>query len=88
VQDFILPSFHTEERRANARVVLSAILKELASQGKRFLDVELNTGQMLQDVKLAVGAGVTVNFLGRWGGLVPTEAEIENKLRRLEVVAA
>jgi len=62
-------------------------LKKLASEGKQFLDVELNTGQMLQDVKLAVGDGVTVDFLGKWGGLVPTEAEIEKKLHRLEVVA-
>jgi 2-oxoglutarate ferredoxin oxidoreductase subunit alpha len=62
-------------------------LKKLASEGKQFLDVELNTGQMIQDVKLAVGDGVTVDFLGRWGGIVPTEAEIERKLHRLEVVA-
>lgn len=62
-------------------------LRKLASQGKQFLDVELSTGQMLQDVKLSVGEGVTVDFLGRWGGLVPTEAEIERKLQRLEVVA-
>jgi 2-oxoglutarate ferredoxin oxidoreductase subunit alpha len=45
-------------------------------------------GQMCEDVKLAVGQGVTVDFLGKWGGVVPTEAEIENKLRKLEVVAA
>lgn len=64
-----------------------AQLKKLASEGKRFLVVELNTGQMIDDVKLAVGSGVTVDFLGKWGGLVPTEAEIESKLRRLEVVA-
>jgi len=62
-------------------------LKRLASEGKRFLDVELNSGQMLEDVRLAVGDGVTVDFLGKWGGVVPTEAEIENKLKRLEVVA-
>jgi len=62
-------------------------LKTLASKGKRFLVVELNTGQMVDDVRLAVGDGVTVDFLGKWGGVVPTEAEIENKLRRLEVVA-
>jgi 2-oxoglutarate ferredoxin oxidoreductase subunit alpha len=62
-------------------------LKRLASEGKRFLDVELNTGQMYEDVRLAVGDGVTVDFLGKWGGVVPTEAEIEKKLRRLEVVA-
>jgi 2-oxoglutarate ferredoxin oxidoreductase subunit alpha len=65
-----------------------APLKKLASQGKQFLDVELNTGQMYQDVMLAVGDGVTVDFLGKWGGLVPTEAEIESRLQRLEVVAA
>jgi 2-oxoglutarate ferredoxin oxidoreductase subunit alpha len=62
-------------------------LRRLASEGKRFLDVELNTGQMVQDVKLATGDGVTVDFLGRWGGIVPTESEIESKLQRLEVVA-
>jgi len=61
-------------------------LKKLSSQGKRFLDVELNSGQMIQDVKLAVGSGALVDFLGKWGGLVPTESEIETKLRRLEVV--
>lgn len=63
------------------------VLRKLASQGKQFLVVELTTGQMIQDVKLAVGDAVTVDFLGKWGGLVPSEAEIENKLRRLEVVA-
>jgi 2-oxoglutarate ferredoxin oxidoreductase subunit alpha len=62
-------------------------LKTLASKGKRFLVVELNTGQMVDDVRLAVGDGVTVDFLGKWGGVVPTEAEIESKLKRLEVVA-
>jgi len=62
-------------------------LRMLASQGKRFLVVELNTGQMLEDVKLAVGDGAMVGFLGKWGGVVPTEVEIENKVRRLEVVA-
>jgi 2-oxoglutarate ferredoxin oxidoreductase subunit alpha len=62
-------------------------LKKLASEGKEFLDLELSTGQMIQDVKLAVGDGVTVDFLGRWGGVVPTEAEIESKLRKLEAVA-
>jgi len=62
-------------------------LKKLASDGKRFLDVELNAGQMIQDVRLSVGSGVVLDFLGKWGGLVPTELEIESKLRRLEVVA-
>ncbi len=42
---------------------------------------------MIQDVKLAVGNDVAVDFLGKWGGVVPTEVEIESKLRHLEVVA-
>jgi len=63
-------------------------LRKLASEGRRFLDVELNAGQMIEDVRLAVGSGVTVDFLGRWGGIVPTEREIEHKVQRLEVVAA
>jgi 2-oxoglutarate ferredoxin oxidoreductase subunit alpha len=62
-------------------------LEKLAADGKQFLDVELNQGQMIQDVKLAVGSEVIVDFLGSWGGVVPTEAEIIRKLRRLEAVA-
>jgi 2-oxoglutarate ferredoxin oxidoreductase subunit alpha len=62
-------------------------LKKLASEARRFIVVELNTGQMLEDVKLAVGDSVTVDFLGKWGGIVPTEAEIESKVRRLEAIA-
>lgn len=62
-------------------------LRKLVDQGKQFLVVELNTGQMIEDVKLAVGESVVVDFLGKWGGIVPTESEIENKLRRLEAVA-
>ena len=63
-------------------------LKKLAAQRSQFLVVELNTGQMYEDVKLAVGDKVTVDFLGKWGGVVPTEREIATKLRRLEVLAA
>jgi 2-oxoglutarate ferredoxin oxidoreductase subunit alpha len=63
-------------------------LKKLASEGKRFLDVELNTGKMYEDLKLAVGNEVPVDFLGRWGGIVPTEMEIEQNVRRLEMIVA
>jgi 2-oxoglutarate ferredoxin oxidoreductase subunit alpha len=66
----------------------SSALRNLAAQGKRFLDVELSTGQMIEDVKLAVGSGVKVDFLGRWGGIVPTEREIGHEVQRLQVVAS
>jgi|SRR5208337_825921 len=62
-------------------------LHKLSSKGKRFLDVELNTGQMIEDVRLAVGSEATIDFLGRWGGIVPTEREIEREVQRLEVAA-
>jgi 2-oxoglutarate ferredoxin oxidoreductase subunit alpha len=65
----------------------SRALQKLSSGGKRFLDVELNTGQMIEDVRLAVGSGVTIDFLGRWGGILPTEQEIEREVQRLEVAA-
>jgi len=61
-------------------------LQKLATEEKRFLDVELSTGQMIEDVRLAVGREVTVDFLGRWGGTVPTEREIEREVQRLEIV--
>jgi hypothetical protein len=41
---------------------------------------------MYHDLKLAVGDGTQVDFLGRWGGVVPTEAEIAQKISRLEVI--
>ena len=44
------------------------------------LDVEMNAGQMVEDVKLAVGSNVPVHFLGRMGGIVPSPEEILEKL--------
>ena len=41
---------------------------------------ELNTGQMLDDVKIAVQGKVPVTFWGKVGGIVFTPAEIKEKL--------
>jgi 2-oxoglutarate/2-oxoacid ferredoxin oxidoreductase subunit alpha len=41
---------------------------------------ELNMGQMLDDVKIAVNGKVPVQFWGKVGGIVFTPAEIEHKL--------
>ena len=38
--------------------------------------VELNTGMMVQDVKLALNGKVLVEFYGRTGGNVPAAEEI------------
>jgi len=61
-------------------------LSNLATSGpdKRFLVVELNAGQMLTDVKLAVG-GASVGSMRKLGGLLPTTKEI---MEKVELVVA
>lgn len=47
---------------------------------KAVLDVELNAGQMLEDVKLAVKGAQKVDFFGHYGSHMPTSEEIYAKL--------
>lgn len=58
-------------------------VRKLTERAKRFLVVELNTGQMVEDVRLGVEGRATVSFYGKVGGLLPTEREIEDKLQSL-----
>jgi len=55
-----------------------AFNKALNGKDKKFLCVEMSTGQMVEDVKLAVGDKAEVHFFGRTGGIVPTPKEILN----------
>jgi 2-oxoglutarate ferredoxin oxidoreductase subunit alpha len=50
-----------------------------------FLTVEMSTGQMVEDVKLAVAGKAPVVFYGRSGGGVPTIDEILDKIRQLTI---
>ncbi|MBU0764167.1 MAG: 3-methyl-2-oxobutanoate dehydrogenase subunit VorB [Bacteroidetes bacterium] len=59
----------------------SQAIAELTGQVKGILTVEMSTGQMVEDVKLAVNGKVEVDFYGRAGGMIPTPLEI---LRVLE----
>ncbi|HQF69681.1 MAG TPA: 3-methyl-2-oxobutanoate dehydrogenase subunit VorB [Promineifilum sp.] len=62
--------------------------KELSHLAKRipsvrsFAVVEMNAGQMLHDVREAVGSRVPVSFYGRMGGIIPLPEEIETEIRR------
>jgi len=47
------------------------------------LVVEMNAGQMLHDVRVAVGKQIPVKFLGRMGGIIPMPDEIEERARTL-----
>lgn len=50
---------------------------------KAVLDVEMNAGQMLEDVKLAVNGSKKVDFYGRSGAHMPTTAEIKDKILKM-----
>lgn len=52
---------------------------------KKFLVVELNAGQMVEDVKLSVKDKDQVEFYGRLGGFTPTPVELYEKIRELYV---
>lgn len=43
---------------------------------KGILDVEMNAGQMVEDIRLGVNGKTPVEFYGRMGGVVPTPEEI------------
>ena len=53
-----------------------------AAKGKKCILVsEINAGQMIQDVKLAVNGALPVEHFGRLGGIVPDPEEIVNVLK-------
>ncbi len=49
---------------------------EAAKKTKKFLVVEMNLGQMVDDVRLAVNGKVPVHFYGRPGGGLPSQEEL------------
>jgi len=48
---------------------------------KGILTVEMNAGQMVEDVRLAVNGKVKVEHYGRLGGIVPTPSEVVDALQ-------
>lgn len=62
-----------------------AVLEELSKRVQAFLVVEMNMGQMLNDVLLGIQGRAPVQFYGRPGGVVPFPGEI---LREIQHVAS
>ncbi len=56
-------------------------LRELAGPHRRFMTVELNAGQMVEDVRLAVNGRSEVLFYGRPGGAIITPEELYEQLK-------
>lgn len=58
-------------------------IAELSKQVEGMLTVEMNAGQMVEDVRLAVEGRVPVEFYGRMGGIIPSPEEIVKALEKL-----
>lgn len=59
------------------------VFKKAAKTAKAFLSVEMSMGQMVEDIELAVNGAAPVYFFGRTGGIIPTPAEIVNKVKEI-----
>ena len=58
-------------------------ISRAADELRIFLTVEMNCGQMLEDVKLAVAGKAPVLFYGRAGGGIPTLEQVLEKIKQL-----
>ncbi|GAB1371009.1 3-methyl-2-oxobutanoate dehydrogenase subunit VorB [Candidatus Kapaibacterium sp.] len=52
------------------------VYNDLGARVKGILDVEMNAGQMVEDVRLSVNGQTKVEFYGRMGGVIPSPEEI------------
>jgi 2-oxoglutarate/2-oxoacid ferredoxin oxidoreductase subunit alpha len=58
-------------------------IEALGKKVKGMLVVEMNTGQMLDDVLLATHGSVPVEFYGRTGGVIPFPDEVVSAVQRM-----
>ena len=56
-------------------------IEDALSHAKAFLSVEMNMGQMVDDVRLAVNGRAVVDFYGRTGGVIPTPEEVLSAIK-------
>ncbi len=61
----------------------SKAIAEMAQGKKGVLVVEINAGQMVQDVRLAINGALPVEQFGRLGGIVPEPEEIIDALKKM-----
>jgi 2-oxoglutarate ferredoxin oxidoreductase subunit alpha len=54
-----------------------------AGQIKHYLAVEMNMGQMVEDLRLVVNGRAPVDFFGRAGGIIPSPAEVLEEIRKI-----
>lgn len=61
----------------------TAIYNEVGKKVKGILTVEMNAGQMVEDVRLSVNGATRIEFHGRMGGMIPSPEEILEKFEEL-----
>jgi 2-oxoglutarate ferredoxin oxidoreductase subunit alpha len=54
----------------------SKVIKDFSKKARHFFVFEMNMGQMLEDVRLALEGSGEVHFYGRPGGVIPTPLEV------------
>lgn len=63
----------------------TAAIRKLSERVKKFMVFELSSGQMVEDVEIAVAGQAAVNFYGRMGGAIPSpEEDFEEIVRCLK----
>jgi 2-oxoglutarate ferredoxin oxidoreductase subunit alpha len=63
-------------------------IRALSEHVKAILVVEMNSGQMLDDVRLAVEGRAPVSFYGRMGGMIPLPEEVLEEVRKIHAAMA
>ena len=74
--------FQAKYRKIEENEVPTTAIAAYAEKVKGMLSVELNAGQMVEDVRLAVNGKVKVEHFGRLGGIVFTPDEVLNALKK------
>ncbi len=58
-------------------------MREAAKTAKHFLTVEMNMGQMVDDVKLSIDCSRPVSFFGHTGGVIPEPGEVLAQIQKI-----
>ena len=58
-------------------------IAELGARMRGILSLEINAGQMVEDVRLAVECKVPVSWYGRLGGIIPEPEEVVEEIKKM-----
>ena len=58
------------------------VLRDAADQVKSFISVELNMGQMIDDIRLATECRRPVTLCNRVGGMIPSPDQVLESIRK------